>query len=111
MLLALVAQWLALAASTAHHAQAVASGLPWAQVCRSAGSVALPGDPASDPSGAPAGASPCPVCAAAALVAPPPTTTAAWQASAPAVAAAPHIDVAVVVARALPPPARAPPSA
>lgn len=111
VLLALGAQWLLVLASTAHHAQALTSAGSWAQVCRSPAAVALGGDPAPGRTQAPAGASICAVCAAAIVVAPPPVSAAVLPAIDAVAARTPGARAAAVVARALPPPARAPPAA
>ena len=110
--LALVAQWLLLVASTAHHAQALASGLPWAQVCSSSGSPWGPpaGDPASDPAPAGSGGPACPVCSAAATLGAPSTAPAAPAAAGCATTVAPAGTSSRPFMPALLPPARAPPT-
>lgn len=110
VLLALVAQWLLLVASTSHHAQMAAVPGPWAQLCRSVVGIAPAGDPVSGTSEKPAGVAGCPVCAAVALVAPPPVPQYAPVADTPEAPVAPRVQVAAVTARAMLPPARAPPS-
>jgi hypothetical protein len=110
--LALVAQWLLVVASTAHHAQALASGLPWAPVCSSAGSAwgTPAGDPASDPTPAGAASSACPVCSAAATPAAPSAAPAAPAAAGCTTTVAPAGTASRPFTPALLPPARAPPS-
>src|SRR5690606_36649395 len=96
VLMALVAQWLLLVASTSHHAQMAAAPGPWAQLCRSVVGVAPAGDPVSGASEKPGGVASCPVCAAVALSAPPPVALGVPQATAPVALAAVRSHGAVV---------------
>jgi hypothetical protein len=64
-LLALLAQWLLLVASTTHHAQIAAAQSPWATVCRASVADA----PAQESPTTQAGG--CPICSAATMVAAP----------------------------------------
>lgn len=110
--LALVAQWLLLVASTAHHAQALASGLPWAPVCSSSGNAwgTPAGDPASDPAPAGSGGPACPVCSAAATLGAPSAAPAAPAAAGCTTNVAPAGTASRPFTPALLPPARAPPT-
>lgn len=109
VLLALLGQWMLAVASTAHHAVAAAAAGPWQQVCSAKAAPA--GDAPADPLAASTGATVCPVCAAAATPAPPAAEpilpVAAGKAESPVRA----LHSAHLVALALRPPARAPPSA
>jgi hypothetical protein len=110
---ALVGQWLLLVASSAHHAQALASGLPWASVCSAAGSTrgAPAGDPASDPTPAGTGSAACPVCSAAATLGAPSAAPAAPAAAGCTAPSALARTISRPFTPAQLPPARAPPTA
>jgi hypothetical protein len=111
VLLALVGQWSLLVASAAHHAQAAAAAGPWTQVCRAAGGVG----PASGQPSLPAEThdipSPCPVCGATALLAAPAPAPPPPRAPADPIPSSEKPGAQPPARLALPPPARAPPTA
>lgn len=109
VLLALLAQWMLVVASTTHHAAAAAAAGPWQQICSV--KIAPAGDAPADPLAASTGATVCPVCAAAATPAAPAAEPILPAAAGKAESPVRALHSAHLVALALRPPARAPPSA